>query len=673
MDKIKEEKRIQKLRELLAYHRALYHQHDNAEISDEAYDALVYELLNLEENFPEFKDINSPTVTVGDAPIEKFTKVKHSFPQYSYDNIFSYDELIKWEEKINRFIEKSNLKNKNLEYITELKIDGLKVILTYQNGNLTSGATRGDGTIGEDITHSVMAINAIPKKLNKKINLIVVGEAWMKKSDLEKLNKEREKDNLSLFANTRNAAAGSLRQLDPAITKSRNIQFFTYAIDKITGGASPETQKQTLELLNQFGFNVNPNYKVCKNVNDIEDFYKKQSILKDKHEYGVDGMVIKINSFSISQAIGYTAKSPRFGVAYKFPAVEATTTVLDIVVQVGRTGALTPVAHLRPVLIAGSLVSRATLHNQDEIKKLGLKIGDTVIIKKAGDVIPDIVSVLTNLRQGNEKLFKMPNKCPVCNSNVATKKIGTNETSVAMYCLNKKCFAQELENLIHFVSKKGMNIVGMGDKIVEKLVNAGLVVEKSDIYELKNGDLSILEKMGEKSADNLINAINKSKDVELSKFIFALGIHHVGEESAILIAKKFGNFKNLQNASLNDIESIDGIGGTMAQSIVSYFSDTHNQKVLNNLLKHLNIKEFKKLNSKKLENKIFVITGTLPVLSRDDAKKMILDNGGKVAGSVSGNTTFLLAGTDPGSKYTNAVSLGVPIISENEFLKMLSN
>ncbi len=674
MNKLEAKKRIAKLRELLKYHRSKYHQEDAPVITDEAYDALIKELLELENNFPEFKDKQSPAQTVGDLAIEKFTKVKHKFSQYSYDNIFSYDELVKWDEKIKRFVEKTEFVNeiKNLKYVTELKIDGLKVILTYKNGELVGGATRGDGEIGEDITHSVMVIDSIPKKLNKKIDIIVVGEAWMKKSDLEKLNKKRQNENLPLFANTRNAAAGSLRQLDPNITKSRNIQFFSYAIDEIIGDSKQTSQEETLKTLKILGFSINSNYKLCGTVEQIEDFYQKQSKIKDTHEYGVDGIVIKLNSYDISNAIGYTAKSPRFGVAYKFPAEETTTIVEDIVVQVGRTGALTPVAYLKPVLIAGSVVSRATLHNQDEIKRLSLLIGDTVILKKAGDVIPEIVSVITELRSGKEKKFIMPKQCPVCDSDVVSKNISGNSDSVAMYCSNKKCFAQELENLIHFVSKNGMNIVGMGDKIVEKLFTMGLIQEKYDIYNLKAGDLSVLEKMGEKSESNLINAINKSKNVALGKFIFALGIHHVGAESALLLAKEFKTFDKVQNATYDELINIDGIGEIVAESIISYFKDKHNQKVLNELLKHITIDKVLENKTQKLSGLNFVITGSLPNISRDVAKQMIIDNGGKVSSSVSKNTSYILLGTDPGSKYDDGLKLGIAMLDEKQFLKMLS-
>ncbi len=675
MDKIEAKKKIEKLRKLLSYHSKLYYQDDMPIITDEVYDNLTKELALLEESFPEFDDKKSPTKIVGGLAIDKFTKVKHEYPQYSYDNIFSYDELVKWDEKVHRFLEKTDVYNKikKLDYITELKIDGLKVILTYKNGNLVSGATRGDGLIGEDITHSVMVINSIPKKLNMSVDIIVVGEAWMKKSDLEKLNIKRQNENLPLFANTRNAAAGSLRQLDPTVTKNRNIQFFTYAIDDSLGLDKPLTQEDTLKTLKKLGFDVNPIYKLFKNVDEIEDFYKTQTKLKDTHEYGVDGIVIKVNSFVASDAIGYTAKSPRFGVAYKFPAEETTTIVEDIIVQVGRTGALTPVAHLKPVLIAGSVVSRATLHNQDEIERLGLKIGDTVILKKAGDVIPEIVSVVNALRSGKEKKFVMPKNCPVCSSDVVSKNISGSLDSVAMYCSNKKCFAQELENLIHFVSKNGMNIIGMGEKIVEKLFTLGLIQEKYDIYNLKPGDLSVLEKMGEKSESNLINAINKSKNVQLSKFIFALGIHHVGAESAILLAKEFKTFDKIKNASYNELINIDGIGEIVAESITNYFKDNHNQKVLNELLKHITFEKVIENKTQKLSGLNFVITGSLPNLSRDEVKQMVQDNGGKVSSSVSKNTSYIILGNDPGSKYDDGVKLGIKMLNEPQFLKMVGN
>src|SRR3989338_3272841 len=522
--------RIKKLRALVEYHRLKYHTDDAPEISDEAYDALIRELESLEST----EDSTSPTQKVGGFVLDKFVKVRHKVPQWSYDNIFDYNELVGWIEKTNRFISKSPLAKTVLasggvKYITELKIDGMKIILTYTKGKLVLASTRGDGETGEDITHNAHAIQSIPKDLGINIDLIAVGEAWMKKSDLKKTNEAREKEELPLFANTRNATAGSLRQLDSNVTETRNIQTFFYSIDKFVSNTEkePTTQEIVLKTLKHFGFSTSPSHKLCATIDEIEAYYQKESRIRDTHEFGVDGVVIKMNELSLSRALGFTAKSPRGGVAYKFPAEEVTTIVEDIQIQVGRTGALTPVAHLRPVRVAGSTVSRATLHNEDEISRLGLMIGDTVIIKKAGDVIPEIVRTLFELRTGKEKKFKMPTKCPICGSEVKKQIIGTKESSAALYCTNKNCFAQDMERMTHFVSKKGMNIVGMGDRIVEKLMNEGLISEYADIYELQKDDLEVLEKFGEKSADNLIESIEKSRKITLSRFLYALGIRHI--------------------------------------------------------------------------------------------------------------------------------------------------
>lgn len=676
--------RMEQLRREISRHGKLYHTDDAPEISDEAYDALVRELLALETEYPEFaKDLStSPTQKVGGEVLEKFVKVSHEVSQWSYDNIFNHDELLAWQEKIKRFISKlpiaESVSVKNVSYITELKVDGMKIVLTYKRGKLVLGATRGDGSIGEDITHNVRVIASIPQDLGQDIDLVVVGEAWMKKSDLVKTNESRARDEMPLFANTRNATAGSLRQLDSSITRTRNIQTFFYAIDKFESHdgkiTEPKTQEDILKALNILGFSVNHDHALCYSVDDIESFYQSWIHKKDAEEYGIDGIVIKLNDLAVSSALGFTAKSPRSGVAYKFPAQEVTTVVEDIQIQVGRTGALTPVAHLRPTLVAGSTVSRATLHNEDEIARLGIRIGDTVILKKAGDVIPEIVRVLTELRTGREKVFHMPKTCPVCGSPVRKESIGTREgISAALYCSNKNCFAQDLERLIHFVSKKGMNIVGMGDRIVEKLMTEGLVSEYPDIYELKQGDLEVLEKFAEKSAENLIASIEVSRQVPLSRFLYALGIRHVGEETADLVANNFPDITSYFLLSTSALESVEGVGPIVAEEVVKWFADKHNQTIVSRLLKHLTIEEPRIKNQEsKLSGKIFVLTGTLETLSRDQAKARIKSLSGKVSSSVSKQTDYVVAGSDPGSKYDDAQKLGVTILTEQDFLKLIS-
>jgi len=668
---------IKKLRETLNKHIGLYHKKDSPEISDEVYDSIMRRLIELEEKNPEFKSETSPSQRVGSKPIESFKKIKHKIEQWSFDNIFNFDELKKWNEKTIRFVEKKiNDKINKLNYVCELKIDGLKIVLTYEKGKLVTGATRGDGEIGEDVTANIKTIRNIPLELSFKIDLTVAGECWLSHEEFKKINKEKEKNNEAIFANTRNAAAGSIRQLDPKITAKRNLSFFAYDIDEITDkNKVPKTQEQELKLLKELGFNVNQNYRLCENIDEVEKFYQLWIHKKEKENYGIDGIVLKVNDNHTQQLIGYTAKSPRFGVAYKFPATQTTTKIKDIILQIGRTGVITPVAILEPVQIAGAVVSRATLHNEDEIARLGLRIGDTVIIKKAGDVIPEVVRVLIELRTGKEKKFSMPTKCPMCGSDVKKETIGTKATSAALYCSNRNCFAQDLERMIHFVSKKGMNVIGMGDRIVEKLITEGLVSEYADIYELEQGDLEVLEKFGEKSAENLISAINMSKKTTLSRFLYALGIRHVGEETAELIAQNFPNI--LLDASsfklqVSSLESIEGVGPIVAEEIVKWFADKHNQKIVAKLLLHLRIERKKEeVKSKKLQNQTFVLTGSLETLSRDDAKARIKSLGGKVASSVSKNTDYVIAGADPGSKFTDAQKLGVQILLEQEFLKLL--
>ncbi len=668
--------RIDKLRNTIRHHNNLYYNKDNPKISDEAYDSLLKELIELEQKNPEFNSSNSPTRRVGGEPAKQFKKVKHKIPQWSFDKLFSLEELKKWEEKIKRFINKEPLlKDEALEYVCELKIDGLKIILTYEKGELIRGATRGDGVIGEDVTCNVRTIYSIPLVLQKKVSVISVGEIWLSEKELRRINKEREKTGEVLFANTRNAGAGSMRQLDSKVTADRKLDSFIYDIDIETKELN--TQIDKLEFLKELGFKVNPNYKICKNVDEIEEFYQRWIKKKDKKDYGIDGIVIKINSKKIQDILGYTGKSPRFGIAYKFPAEQVTTKIEDIVIQVGRTGVLTPVAHLTPVLVAGSVVSRATLHNEDEIKRLDVRIGDTVVIQKAGDVIPDIVEVLKDLRTGKERKFNMPDKCVVCGSDIKKETISSGkENSVAYYCVNRKCFAQELECIIHFVSKKGMNIDGMGEKIIEQLLNEGLISNIADIYELKLGDIKPLERFADKSAENLIKAIENSKEVTLSKFLFALGIRHIGEETSELIADNLGTIGAIQKSSVETFDKIEGVGEVMAQSIYNWMHDKQNQKILSRLLGYVNVCPShiaKDRHSQKLRGKIFVLTGTLSSMNRDEAKAKIKALGGKVSSSVSPKTDFVVAGEDPGTnKYEKAMELKIKILGEAEFINIIS-
>jgi DNA ligase (NAD+) len=793
MEKNEVKNRIDKLRVEIDRHRYLYHVLDHPQMTDEVYDSLMDELRKLEEEYPEFASDTSPSQRIGGEVLDKFRKVRHQVRQWSFDDVFGYEELQKWDEKVKRMWEKEQSlqhviasgakqsqdlsgeiassktprndenfsKLQAINYCCELKIDGLKIILTYENGKFIRGATRGDGVVGEDVTHNLRTIDSIPLKLNAPVNCIVVGEAWLSKSDLDRLNKERKAQDELEFANTRNAAAGSIRQLDSKIAAKRNLDSFIYDIDHIEIPnnlqqktftytdrkgkkqefqlSEPKTQTEELELLEKLGFKVNEHWKYCADTQAMEQYYTDAQEWRGEEDYEIDGIALKINSRSIQETLGYTGKSPRWGIAYKFPAEKATTVVEDIQVQVGRTGALTPVAHLRPVRVAGSTVSRATLHNEDEITRLDIRIGDTVVIQKAGDVIPDVVEVITNLRDGKEKEFSMPRKCPFCGSDVKREIIGSRShnksdviaseakqsqdrnseitssktsrndevlnESAAHYCTNEKCFAVEEERIIHFVSKKGFNIDGLGEKIVEQLIQEGLISNIADIFELEKGDLEPLERFAEKSADNLIEAIEKSKKVSFEKFLFALGIRYVGEETSLLIAKAISkeirnpkseirnksqilssNIKTItQIKNIKDVvgvfsgitqeqwESIEGIGPKAAESLVEWFGSKENQKLLarmHDLGLHLTINN-QQPTTNDLQDHTFVLTGTLTRFTRDEAKDMIRRAGGKVSSSVSQKTDFVVAGKDPGSKYEKAKKLKVKIIDEEEFLKLI--
>jgi DNA ligase (NAD+) len=664
MDKSQAKKRVNDLRGLLEHHRVLYHVHDAPKISDELYDGLMRELDSLEKKFPELDSPFSPTHRVGGDPIPKFEKVVHAIKQWSFDNAFNFEELLAWEERNIKILEKAGVKRKPT-YVAEMKIDGLKVVLTYEHGKLIRGATRGNGEVGEDITENIKTVKTIPLTLPENVSITVIGEAWMKKKDLEKINKEREKDGLPLYANTRNFSAGTLRQLDPKIVAKRNIQIYAYDME---GGTIP-TQEKELETLSKYGFLVNKDRKYCKNLQEVQKFYEKWVDKKNTQDYGIDGLVIKINERDIWDELGYTAKSPRGGIAYKFPADEVSTKLLNIVVQVGRTGAITPVAELEPVLLAGSTVARATLHNGDEIKRLDVRVGDTVALRKAGDVIPEIFDVFKDLRPKDAKPFVMPKKCPACNSELKRNKVGKTE-SVAVFCMNQNCPAKNLEGLIHFVSKKGMNIEGLGEKIIETFKEIGLITDRTSIFKLKKGDISGLEGFGEKSEENILASIEKSRNIPLHRFLYALGILNVGEQTAKDIAYHFGSFEKIRRSPAEVLSLVEGVGEKVAGEVVYFFRDEKNRKEIDNLLKEVKIQTEKKKEGK-LNGLTFVITGTLPTLSRDEAKELIEKNGGHVSSSVSAKTSYLLMGENAGSKYDDAKKLGIKTISEDVLTKMV--
>ena len=684
--------RMKKLTAEIDRLRVLYHVKDDPQIDDVVYSSLMDELRSLEEMYPELKSDMSPTGRIGGKPLDKFKKTEHKVRQWSFDDLFDHKGLVAWEEKVRRMMDKNHVGERTLEYCCEIKIDGLKVILTYEKGQLVTAATRGDGVIGEDVTHNVKTIHSVPLELAYPIDIVVVGEVWLPEKELQRINMERGKTDEAPFANARNAAAGSIRQLDPSIAAARGLEMFIYDIDALENHegyfSAPQTQVQELALLKDLGFKVNPISLLCKNIDEIEKLYGSWVDKRNDQEFAIDGVVIKINDKVVQDVLGYTGKAPRFAIAYKFPAERTTTVVEDITVQVGRTGVLTPVAHLAPVQVARTTVSRATLHNEDEIKRLGVKIGDTVVIQKAGDIIPEVIEVLVNMRTGEERDFDMMRACEeVCGGEVVHDVIGAKdeERSAAYYCKNKESFVIQKEKLKHFVSKKGMNIDGLGKKIIEQLMGEGLISDAADIFELKIGDIDHLDRFADKSAENLITAIESAKSVRLEKFLFALGIRYVGEETAVLIVQNLATISSKTVSDLADVlrifpkipsdvwQGIDGIGNRAADSLVAWFTNEKNHDILNRMIASgveivvedtLDKSEF-------ISGKTFVLTGSLESMTRDDAKDLIRSYGGKIASSVSAKTDYLLAGERAGSKLKKARDFGVDVLSEDTFKKLM--
>lgn len=661
MDKEETKKRIERLKKEINRHRYLYHVLDRQEISDSALDSLKHELKKLEDKFPEFITPDSPTQRVGGKALSKFKKVIHRFPMLSLEDIFSQNEFEEWLERI-----KKRVSSGKFTFFSEPKFDGLAISIVYKNGLLDYAATRGDGVVGEDVTQNVKTIESIPLSISHKGIVEVRGEAIITKKNFERINKEQKKLGVAVYANPRNLGAGSIRQLDPQITASRTLDFFAYDL------ASPldnDFHHKEHDVLRELGFKtVKDLEKICRNSHDVFLHHKKISSIREKLPYNIDGLVISVDSNKLLRDLGITGKTPRGMIAYKFSPKEATTIVLNIIVQVGRTGALTPVAILRPVEIGGVTVSRATLHNEDEIKRLGVKIGDSVVVGRAGDVIPDIKRVLPRLRTGKEKTFHMPANCPVCGS-----KIHKKEGEVNYFCQNKNCSARHREGLYHFVSRKAFNVDGLGSKILDAFLDYGLIIDGADVFKLQEKDIVPLERFGEKSAENLVSAIQKSKKISLSRFIYALGILHVGEETALDLAKKFRKIDDLASAKLEELENIRDIGPKVARSIFEWFSEEKNKKFLKKL-KEVGVKiENYKISTSgyKLEGKSFVFTGELASISRDEAKDKVRALGGDASGFVSKKTDYVVAGENPGSKLDKAKKLGVKILTESEFLKMI--
>lgn len=680
--------KIEKLKKLISHHRYLYHVLDRHEISEEALDSLKKELFDLELKYPEFITPDSPTQRVGGKPLEKFEKYRHSVPMLSFNDAFSVNDMKDWFVRFSKLLSPQELEN--VDFFCEPKLDGLAVELVYKKGFFEIGATRGDGRLGENISRNLKTIEAIPLKLRdidqvtdglkneglthvasvvSRIGLkeiIVRGEVIITKKEFEKINKEQANKNLPPFANPRNLAAGSIRQLDPAITASRHLDFSCYALISDLGQTSHFEEHRILTTL---GFKASNKYsKYCRNLEEIFQFREYWYKNREKLPYEIDGVVVTINDNKIFNKLGVVGKAPRGAIAYKFPLKQAATVVEDIQVQVGRTGAITPVAILKPIEIGGVMISRATLHNENEIKRLGLKIGDTVIVGRAGDVIPDIIRVLPELRIGKEKKFKMPTICPVCGGKVV-KPPG----EAVWRCANLDCFAIRERYFGHFVSRGAFDIEGLGPKIIEKLMDEGLIRDPADLFLLKEGDLIPLERFAEKSAKNLIEAIQNKKNISLPRFLYALGIRQVGEETARALANRFGKLDEIKEASLEELQGVMDVGPKVAESIYQWFRSEKNLDFIAKLKKiGMNIDEYKIKKTNKLSNKTFVLTGSMASFEREEAKEIIRDLGGNVSETVSKKTDYIVVGNNPGSKLAKARKLALKIIDENELKKMIS-
>lgn len=665
LNKKQAEKRIQELRKQTEYYANKYYNEDKPEISDFEYDMLMLELRNLEKEYPEFISKESLTQHVGGKVKEGFKKVEHKIPLLSMQDIFSIEEIIDYVKKIRERAEKENIENKN--FVVETKIDGLTAALEYKNGEFVRGSTRGNGLVGEDVTENLKTIKNIPQKLTENIDIIVRGEVFISKADFEKMNQEREENEEELFANARNAAAGSLRQLDSSITKKRPLDIYVYNVQEITGKTFTSHYEELL-YLEKLGFNVNPVKIFCKTPEEVKNAIEKIGEERENLTFGIDGAVIKVDDLAFREILGATAKSPRWQIAYKYPPEKKTTKLIDIVCNVGRTGVITPLAILEPVQVAGSTISKTTLHNQDFIKEKDLKIGDTVVIQKAGDVIPEIVEVKKEKRTGEEKDFEMPKNCPICGAPAIRE-----EGESAIRCTGIECPAKLYRNLVHFVSREAMNIDGLGESIIDQLMSKDLIKNIADIYALKFEDIASLKKNGKKFAENLSNAIENSKANELHRLITALGIRHVGSKAAKVLARKFKTLDALAEADFETLSQINDVGPIVANSIVEFFAQEQTKDLIERLKNYgVNMEDNSKQNEdNRFEGLTFVLTGSLESFTRDEASNIIENFGGKVSGSVSKKTSYVLAGEDAGSKLTKAQSLGVRVISEEEFEEMI--
>ncbi len=664
--------RLHKLRELVSYHRTRYYTDDAPEISDEAYDALLRELEALEMVLEGKQSV--VTSSVGAAVSEAFAKVPHTVRQWSFDNVFSFAELSSWSERLQRFLEKENIA-KIPTFVTEHKIDGLKIVLHYERGVFVRALTRGDGVIGEDVTHTALTITSLPQTLREPVDIICVGEVWMAKTDFEALNVRQKKAGAPLFANPRNAAAGSLRQLDPAITASRTLSLYVYDINLFEGGSStlevPTTQWEELQLLQRLGFPVNDQAQYCPTVKDVQRYYDAWVKKHDDLPYAVDGVVIKVNEIELQKALGYTAKSPRYGIAYKFPAVESTTLVEHIELQVGRTGVVTPVAHLKPVLIDGSTVTRATLHNEDNIARLDVRVGDTVVIRKAGDIIPEVLSVLLPLRPKEAVPYRFPKYVAACGGDGRIERI---PGAAAYRCVSLASEPLLRQQLYYFVGKSAFNIDGIGPKIVDALRDADLISDAADLFTLTKEDFLSLPGFKEKSAQNAVAAIAAARTVTLDRCIVSLSIQHVGAEMARRIAAHIQSPSDLQTIAEADLAAIYGVGEIVARTIVAWQQDRKAQALFEKLCAVLDIVPITTpvTGSGPLAGKSILFTGTLSTMSRDAAAALARERGAKVVSSISAATDYLVVGSEAGSKLAKARQLGVTILNEDEFKALVT-
>ena len=667
MEKNKAKEEILKLRKQLEIWAYKYYDEDNPEVSDYEYDMTMNKLKALEKEFPDLVTKDSLTQKVGGHVKEGFEKVEHEVPLQSLQDIFSFGELEEFKERVYKAAKENNLKEDDVKFVVETKIDGLSAALEYKDGKFVRGATRGNGLVGEDVTENLKTIKTIPKELPEPINIIVRGEVFIGKKEFEKMNEERELNEEKTFANARNAAAGSLRQLDTKITKKRPLDIYIFNVQKIEGKEF-NSHFEELKYLKKLGFNVNPVLIPCNNIPEAIDAINKIGEEREELTFGIDGAVIKVDDLKLREKMGTTSKVPRWAIAYKYPPEKKETKLKDIICQVGRTGAITPMAILEPVKVAGSTISKTTLHNEDFIKEKDIRIGDTIVVQKAGDVIPEILEVKKKKRAGTEKVFEMPKVCPVCGAPVVRE-----EGEAVSRCIGIECPAKLVRNIIHFVSRDCMNIDGLGDKIIEQLINKNLISNNADIYFLKFEDIATLKKNGQKFTQNLIDAINNSKNNDLYRLIAALGIRHIGTKAAKTLAKKYKTMDSLMNASLESLAMTDDIGEISANSIYEFFRQDQTIDLINRLKEakvNMEALESEDIDNR-FEGKTFVLTGTLEKFTRKEASDLIEKHGGKTSGSVSKKTDYVLAGEDAGSKLTKAQSLGVEIITEEQFEKMM--